>query len=696
MLMTILLISLSCISGFAAQINFTDINEAPWAKEYINKMAEKKIISGYFDKQTKKSTFKPNQPVSYIESVQMIYGTLKAASRLEATANIVNKHANLLKTNNIPEWSHEAIAYAIEYNIVQEDELKGFMKNGKQAAAKREDVAIFIGKSLNMDELIDPLPILDFVDAELVKPLAVPYVDLLAKKGIVTGDPQKKFHPKKSVTRAEMAVMCSKTYDLLSKSSTPKPADPEEPKETTVKGTLQYADITAKLIVIENDAGEKSSYEIIDTPIKKNGESKTISELTEGDKLELFFSDNKLKRIEIIESIDQEEEYPYVVDFVDEKSKMFLIKDADGKTLVYNVEDVAIRIDGANKNIKDLRAGYRVKLIFDSEGDLIRIDANTTANSEFEGMISKLRKIDSNYYLITVTENKNIYDSREFIVDDDTEIKYRRSNENLLLNKLQEGQQVRVEFVGDRAFKVTIDEEEVEYAGILEDRIEFKKEYPVLKIRTNNDRVLELEVDEYARVRRDSRREDLDALAKGDIVIITVKNNKVTDIISTSRNKKSTVEGTIRQIIIGNPSKITMYDDDIDEESTYEISDSVDVYIDGKSADLKDLELRYRVELRIEGGVVIEIDAEKSAGNETVTGKIDRIYSKYNRLIVKNYDDYLKKHVKTTIEITDDTKIISNSGKDIRLGNLSEDTEVFVSGYLDDDMFIADKIIELE
>ena len=105
MLMTVLLILSGGFSAFAAQTTFSDINEAPWAKEYIIKMADAKIISGYFDEKTLRATFKPNQPVSYVEAVQMIYNTLKAASKLKTTASVVSKQEDLLKANNIPQWA---------------------------------------------------------------------------------------------------------------------------------------------------------------------------------------------------------------------------------------------------------------------------------------------------------------------------------------------------------------------------------------------------------------------------------------------------------------------------------------------------------------------------------------------------------------------------------------------------------------
>ena len=225
---------------------------------------------------------------------------------------------------------------------------------------------------------------------------------------------------------------------------------------------------------------------------------------------------------------------------------------------------------------------------------------------------------------MTVAEKGNTSSRREFIVDEDTEVRY-KNQKSLSLNRIQEGQWVEVRFVGDIAFEVIIDDEEIEYMGILEDRISFGRTYPILTMRDNDDNILELQVDDV-RVRRDSKRADLYDLAKGDIVSVTVENGRVTDIVATSRTKKSTAEGTIRQIVIANPSKITIYDEELDEEVTYEISNSVYVEIDGDDASLKDLDLRYYVKLRIENGLVTEIDAEKSAGRDTITGKIDRVY----------------------------------------------------------------------
>jgi len=693
MLMTVLLIFSGGFNAFAASTTFSDINEAPWAKEYIIKMADAKIISGYFDETTLKATFKPNQQVTYVEAVQMIYNTLKAASKLKTTASVVSKQEGLLKSNNIPQWAYEAIAYALEYKIVHPDDLKSFMKNGKQEYAKREDVAIFIGKALNMDELIDPLPILDFVDAEMIKSIAVPYVDLLVKKGIVTGDTQKRFNPTKSITRAEMAVMCSKTYDLLKNTST---SQPSTPTETTITVTLRTINTTAGVILVRNDSGEQSTYDVVGVPIEHDGDYKTLFDLHEGDILELTFSGDALKKIKVLESAKVEDKYPYIIDYVDENTQMIVVKDDQGKTKVYSLKDVSIYIDGKGKRVKDLRTGYRVDLVFDSAGNLTKLNANTEAETVFEGMVYTFKKIDTDYYVLTVAEKGNTSSRTEFIVDEDTKVRYKGSNKSLSLNKIEEGQWVEVEFVGDIALEVIIDDDEIEYMGILEEGIRFGKTYPILTMRDNDGNLLELQVDEDARVRRDSKRADLYDLAKGDIVSVTVENGKVTDIVATSRTKKSTAEGTIRQIVIANPSQITIYDEELDEEVTYEISNSVSVEIDGDNASLKDLDLRYYVTLRIENGLVTEIEAEKSAGKDTITGKIDRIYSKYNRLIVKYYDERSKQTVRVSVEVTSDTRIIGASGETIRLNHLKEGSEVFINGHEDDDLFIADKIIELD
>lgn len=289
----------STAMGFAATV-FSDVASTHWANEYITKMSEKGIIKGFEDSNTLKFYFKPDNSVTYIESIQMIYQTLKAAEKLKSTTGLVAKHQTTLTSNNIPVWAHEAVAYALEYSIVHKDELKIFINKNVQANAKRADVAVYLGKALNMEDAIDPLPILNFVDSELIVKSAVPYIELLVRKGIISGDNNNRFNPNNAIRRAEMATMCSKALDLIdTKVTVPGTTTPSTPQQsgtsqnTDIK-TIEYIIEETNTVVVKNSAGEREVYGLEKNAyVKIDGKMSRLSSLSIGQKITLVFDTSK-------------------------------------------------------------------------------------------------------------------------------------------------------------------------------------------------------------------------------------------------------------------------------------------------------------------------------------------------------------------------------------------------------------------
>jgi hypothetical protein len=614
------MISMSTIGSFGATV-FSDIDSVPWAKDFINKMADKSIIKGSMDDKTLKIVYRPSANVSYNEAIQMIYNFLKATNRLKSTTGLVAKYQASLTVNNIPTWAQEAVAYALEDKIITSGDLGSFMKGDNQNPARRVDVAMFVGKALNMEDELSMIPILDFKDAETIIKSAMPYVELLANKKIISGDLDKKFNPNNPITRAEMAVVCSKTYDLLmatTNNTTPTiPTTPTTPAPAT-------------------------NYE------------------------------TKLR----------------VIDFINSDATMMVVKDDKGNTEVYSM-DVTILVKKGNSFLRarDLRIGDTVKLSLDNKDKLVSIEIDNSS-ADFTGILQSIKDYD-NYHLIVVKDKLDPMIKKEFKIDDDTDI--RLDGKSVSTSKLYEGDSITVKSMGLRATKVTIESSEMTYEGILEEN-----KYHTIKVRTNNNQVIELEVSDRVYVRRDGSRSDIIDLMTGDIVTVTVEYNEVTDIRAIARSVESEDEGTIKAIIIGSPSKITIVSKDDNEEYTYEISSNVDVKIGRDYAKIYDLRPGYTVELEIENKVVMEIDAEKVEEKNTISAEITRVYSDINRLKVEYIDSTTRERVIRFVEVSDDTRIISSDATSIRLSQLGSGDEVFIEGYYVDDLFVAKRIIQLD
>lgn len=618
-LLFILLIALP-ISGQAATI-FSDVSSNHWAKDQIARMAEKGIVKGVEDAKTLTFYFKPDNKVTHIEAIQMIYQTLKQNNKLVKEANS-QTYATLLSTYKVPTWAHEAVSYALENKIISLDEAKNFIRNNQQTNARRVDVAVYIGKALNMGEDIDPLPVLNFKDSEMIIRAAVPYVDLLVKKGIVAGDTTNKFNPNNLISRAEMAALCAKTYDVLNTAVDISPATPTSP-------TIPQ--------------GQQST------------QSSVISRT--------FLATNANKLV---------------------------VKDDEEKIEFYDLKsNTAIMIDGRIKNASNLEIGQRVTLEFDKNNNLIKVEKKELT-ADFIGTVEKIVDYDT-YYLITVKPKSTSSTNKNFKVYSSTYIEL--EGKKVSSSQLKVGNKIQVRSDNDKALDIYIESVDVTYDGILTSNV-FYRQNPMIRIQTANNQLIELEIHKTVYIKKNGKKKDVEDLAKGDIISAMVTDGKVIDIIATSVNISTKDEGTIQTIAFGNPSQIVINNKD-DEKVTYDISNSVLVEVDDKKATIYDLRPNYYVKIYLENGIITEIDAEKIESKTTFTGEVVRVYADYNRVTVRYLDSKTGNYEVKSVTVTSSTKIISTDGTSIRIGHLQTKDTIFVDGYEEDDMFIANRIIEL-
>ncbi|SHK22579.1 S-layer homology domain-containing protein [Geosporobacter subterraneus DSM 17957] len=620
-LMIVSILLMSTAVSFGATV-FSDVASNHWAKDHIAKMSEKGIIRGFEDSITLRFNFKPDNPVTYVESIQMIYQTLKAANRLKSTIGIATKHTAVLNSAKIPTWAHEAMSYALEYNIIHQDELKNFVKNNIQANAKRVDVAVFLGKAIDMDDAIDPLPILGFVDSEMIIRAAVPYVDLLVKKGIISGDTNNKFNPGNPIRRAEMATICSKAFDLL-------------------------------------DSGEKTVVEP-QTPVKNDKENVRFIE-------HILASDN-----------------------------MLVVKDELGNQEVLRLNGVIIKVNGVTSRIGSLYVNQKIKLIYDKDNKLDTVEADNSVK-EFIGIVDKITTY-TDYVALTVVDENNSNNTRVFKAYNTLGIQINGVNSSA--KNLKIGDMISINADGDKATNIVLMPNNREFDGILESEVYFK-DTPMIKVRVRGE-VLELAVNDNVYVTRNGRTRgtdgkilDVDSLVKGDIVTITLKNNKVIEIIATSLTTKKDDSGTIKSYTIGNPSQITIVGSG-NLETSYNVSSTATITVDGKSATLYDLRPNYAVELKIESNSVVSIKAESIQAKDRFTGEIVKVYTNHSIVTVKYLDRSNNQYTTRPVSVNADTVILDTDGKSIAMSRLAEKSEIFVDGFLEDEFFIAEKIIVLK
>ncbi len=616
-IVTVVMILASNTIGVLALQSFTDVADGYWAKEYIEKMAEKKIITGYDD-----ATFRPTENIDKLATIVMIFRTLNATDKLVGVDidSLVEKYDILLNQYNIPEWAEDAVAIALEKSIITRyDVAEFFNADGTLAKATRTEVSVFLGKALNLylkEELTNSIITFDFNDAEFIPTEAAPYVNLLVKQNIIKGDDNGNFNPDEPIVRAAVAKMFSVSYDILSQ-------------------------------IVVNDAVEEPQQD--DEDLK----------LVEGEIVLVMKDDNNI-----------------------------VVANNDGGNSLYKVEeDTQIIIEDMPSSISYLDEGDNIKLYFDEDDKLVKAEVDSNIAS-YEGAISSI--IDMNgYYLVTVKDEDN--DKRTFSTSDDTIILL--NDESVEARYLDNGDEVTLTLDGNIIEKIIAESKERTYNGILESGIYFDQSLKI-KVRTHTQDVYALELDDEVEVEKNDDDVKLTDLIKGDIVSVTTEFGKVVEITATSVEDKSEDEGIITEIILGSEEKITILNDD-GESNTYVVSSEADIEIDNDDSTIYDLKLDYKVEVKIENGMITDIEAEEVESNDSISGTISDIFDDLDAITLKVTDDGETKYISILAE---DATIISTSGSEKSFSYLDEDDEVFIYGDGSHQIFdfVADKIIILK
>lgn len=287
----------------ASAATFTDINEVSWASSTIQAVSDKGLINGYED-----GTFRAKNNVTYSEAMVMIYNLMDKTGNLKASAtNTLPIYQSVLNTYKIPTWSQSTVAYGLSAQILMAADLPKFTTDGVSNPATRQDVAVMFGRALSEKYDIYAGTGVNYNDVWRISDEAMPYVDLLTRLGIVTGDDNGNFNPTANITRAEMAVIMNKTYDLLSNEL----ANTGEITEI-VNHDGDYYDIDVKM-----DNGERNKLSISDDNIsiynKDGSREMPISSLTKGDRVSLVFDGLVITKIYLLdEEASAQEKYDAV------------------------------------------------------------------------------------------------------------------------------------------------------------------------------------------------------------------------------------------------------------------------------------------------------------------------------------------------------------------------------------------------
>ena len=167
---------------------FSDVPIGHWAKEYIETLAERQIVSG-----VDATHFEPERSVTREEFIKMI----------------VTAFGVTLKPGKTDFSDVESGAWYEDYVVTayREELINGFTASafGIGLEITREDMVVIMDRILTRYSVKYAGEIKTFADQELISDYAVSAVKNLSMVGVLNGDETDKFLPKKSATRAEAA-----------------------------------------------------------------------------------------------------------------------------------------------------------------------------------------------------------------------------------------------------------------------------------------------------------------------------------------------------------------------------------------------------------------------------------------------------------------------------------------------------------
>ena len=176
-------------------VGFSDLSEAAWAEDAILYLAEKDVLSGRGD-----GRFCPNDMVTREEFVKIMI-TAFAFADDTASASFEDVRED--------RWSYKYIATANKMGLVTGMSETVFAPSG---TITREDMAVIAHRAMKLCGIEDGAYVSEFYDAAEIAGYAVPAVNQLAGRGIISGMGNNTFAPKGYVTRAQAAKV---VYELL-------------------------------------------------------------------------------------------------------------------------------------------------------------------------------------------------------------------------------------------------------------------------------------------------------------------------------------------------------------------------------------------------------------------------------------------------------------------------------------------------
>ena len=344
---------------------FSDVgSNLKWAESYINSVYENGLMVGDYNSAGAR-VFRGMENITYSETAQLIYTmAMKSGFTTDVTELGINRYSMEMSNEGIDQWAEKAVAFCMEKGIVSSYDLTKFKNNGQNAYISREDLTALFGKTLALSYTVSTGTSLSFNDTWNISQAARPYVELMNKMGVVTGDDNNNFNPKANITRAETAVIASKAYDVMRQKNI---ANPESGYTQTTGTVVSVYESTGTYVLRLTTADGVAGFVLTDaTPVYNNASSDVgPTGMGLGDTVTVYSNGASVARVVITNDIVKDPGNVNMPEFTNiYKDKGELISageykigliDKRGDKVYYTVaEDADITLDGRKATLRQL------------------------------------------------------------------------------------------------------------------------------------------------------------------------------------------------------------------------------------------------------------------------------------------------------------------------------------------------------
>lgn len=612
----VLSMSLVCSSAISYATGFSDMQKH-WAATYVDDVVGKGVIKGYDD-----NTFRPSRPVTKLESIVMITKLYDDATIDDVYNKNKAKYQATMTKSKIPVWAEKYVVFGVERKLFPEKSIPFFMNKTKgthvQSLSFRQEFAMLLVNAIGLNKEFAKTPTVKYKDAASIDAKALPYIEVLGRKGVIqtTGS----FNPKAKVTRAEAAVMISKAYRY-------------SPKGKNVEATKPV---------------QPAPEQPVPAPTPEPGTSTESSVNYSGKLTSIFINGNTV-----------------TVNMTDAKGVPKIFSNESSK--------VTITIDGKSAKPEDVKSNSDV--VVSAVGSTLNsLQVSSSASSVIS--TPQVQKPEEMGQVVGKVES---YKDNKLEVKEGNEIKvfWFDSNTKVLLNgkeakdtDIRTGDNVTVVTLGTKVIQAIVTSNSQTVSGTVR---AIGKD--TVSISTGME-VLRFDVTSSTRIYRGNNRLDsLDKLYVGEKVTVKANGFEATG-IEVEESKLNLRSVIVAGVSLNSNRSPEIVVEDKDGQSYTLVTDSkTKIYVRDRLKTMDDIKLGYEIDLKAENGIVSEISTEGEFSTSRIQGKVVSVDIKTETMIV----DTGKREV--TVHVLPNTEVRNSYNNTKRsIDNIFKNYEVIVNG----------------